>query len=394
MRFPLLPALILLCVNVLIDLYIYCALHSYFRSRFWRRLQAVTAVIFNLALIMIIILPKRVGGDAILAAVMWILYGYLSIYVPKLLWVLSDVLSRLPMLWRAHRWKWMSVMGAVAGLALCIVMWWGALYNRFQIKIVEQTVAIERLPSNFDGLRIAQISDLHVGTFGGDTAFVSQLVDEINSLKPDVIVFTGDIVNRRAEELKPFSSVLSRLKAPLGTYSVMGNHDYGDYYQWRNRNERLRNERALKSMQQRMGWQMLNNSTQWLRLGSDSIALIGVENVGDPPFRTYGDLHKAYRHTDDNNVKVLLSHNPAHWSDDIADKDDMNIDLTLSGHTHAMQIEALGWSPAVWRYPAWGGMYQDTKGRKLYVNIGAGTVGFPARIGATPEITLFTLTRH
>lgn len=394
MRFPLFPALVLLCVNVLIDAYVYCALHSYFRARIWSRIQTVTAVIFNLALVMTICLPKREGGDDVLAAVMWMLYGYLSIYIPKLLWVLTDVLSRLPMLWRGHRWRWMSRSGAVLGVALCAVMWWGALYNRFQTQVVEQTVDIKRLPRNFDGLRIAQISDLHLGTFGGDTAFVSQLVDEINGLNPDVVVFTGDIVNRRTEELEPFTSVLSRLKAPMGTYSIMGNHDYGDYYNWDSHDERLANERDLKSMQERMGWRMLNNSTQWLRKGSDSIALIGVENVGDPPFHTYGDLHKAYPAAGDNNVKVLLSHNPAHWVDDIADNQDMNIDLTLSGHTHAMQIEAFGWSPAAWRYPTWGGMYQDKKGRKLYVNIGVGTVGFPARIGATPEITLFTLTRH
>lgn len=119
-----------------------------------------------------------------------------------------------------------------------------------------------------------------------------------------------------------------------------------------------------------------------------------MENVGDPPFHTYGDLRKAYPETGDGSVKVLLSHNPAHWVNDIADNSDANIDLTLSGHTHAMQMEAFGWSPAVWRYPTWGGMYEDGRGKKLYVNIGAGTVGFPARIGATPEISLFTLTRN
>ncbi len=394
MRFPLLPALILLCVDVLMDVYIYCALYSYFRTRVWRRLQAVTAVIFNLAMVVVICLPKKVGGDGSLAAVMWLLYGYLTIYIPKLLWIITDVLSRLPNLWRGRRWVWMSRFGFGLGFVVFFVMWWGAVYNRFQTQVVEQTVAIERLPRSFDGLRIAQISDLHVGTFGNDTSFVSKLVDQINEMIPDVVVFTGDIVNRRTEEIFPFLPVLSRLKAPMGVYSIMGNHDYGDYYNWPSHADRLANEAELKSLQDSIGWHMLNNSTAWLRKGNDSIALIGVENVGDPPFHTYGDLQKACANAGDGNVKVLLSHNPAHWDSDIADNSANNIDLTLSGHTHAMQIEAFGWSPAVFRYPTWGGMYEDNAGKKLYVNIGAGTVGFPARIGATPEITMFTLTRH
>ena len=138
---------------------------------------------------------------------------------------------------------------------------------------------------------------------------------------------------------------------------------------------------------------MLNNSTEFIRRGNDSIALIGVENVGDPPFNTYGDLDEAYPTLDDPVVKILLSHNPAHWDDDIKDSPDKNIALTLSGHTHAMQMSAFGFSPASWRYPTWGGLYSDNDGHQLYVNIGIGEVAIPARIGATPEITLITLRR-
>ena len=144
--------------------------------------------------------------------------------------------------------------------------------------------------------------------------------------------------------------------------------------------------------QKNAGWRLLLNDTQIIRRGGDSIAIVGVENIGDPPFKIYGSLQKAYPALSDNVTKILLTHNPAHWTDSIADHPNRNIALTLSGHTHAMQIEVAGWSPAVFRYPTWGGLYKDKKGtHQLYVNIGIGTVGFPARIGATPEITVITL---
>lgn len=177
---------------------------------------------------------------------------------------------------------------------------------------------------------------------------------------------------------------------------MLGNHDYGDYMDWPDARAKEENLDLLKALQARMGWKMLNNATDTLRSAAgDSVMLIGVENVGDPPFRTYGDLDAAYPgDLVDPNVKILLSHNPAHWTDDIQDAPDKNIALTLSGHTHAMQIRVLGMSPSRFRYPTWGGLYADSdNAHKLYVNIGLGEVAFPARIGATPEITLITLRR-
>ena len=236
-----------------------------------------------------------------------------------------------------------------------------------------------------------QISDMHLGSYGNDTTFVAKLVDSINALHPDVVFFTGDIVNRCSDELKPFMSVLSRLNAKDGVYSIMGNHDYGDYRNWQNPQDKINDRIKLKDMQRQMGWRMLNNSHDYLRRGSDSIAIVGVENIGDPPFESYGDLNKAYPTPSDSVFKILLTHNPAHWTSAIKDNKSQRFDLTLSGHTHAMQIEFAHISPAVFRYKTWGGMYNDSIGHDLYVNIGTGTVGFPARIGATPEVTLFTL---
>lgn len=390
MRFLLVPALIALVVNVLIDIYIYCALLSYSRHRIWAKLQAWSALVFNAALIVAICLPKRTGNDGDLLAVMWILYAYLSIYIPKILFVLFDALSRLPFLWHRRRWVWMSWTGFWLGLILFLAMWWGALFNRYRIQVCEETIEIAGLAQSFDGLKVAQISDLHVGSYGGDTSFVEKLVQNVNALHPDVIVFTGDLVNRHSDEALPFMDVLSQLSAPMGVYSIMGNHDYGDYYEWPDEQSHRQDVAKMKKRQADMGWKMLNNSHDWLRQGSDSIALIGVENVGDPPFHTYGSLQQAYPEINDGNIKILLSHNPAHWENEIEDQP-TNVHLTLSGHTHAMQMEVLGISPAALRYRNWGGLYHDGRDQQLYVNIGAGEVGFPARIGATPEITLFTL---
>lgn len=391
MRLPLLLVLPVLIVGCLLDLYIYRVARRRCRGRFLPRLQAISAVFFQIVLLLVICWPKKSSSDEGLRTLMWILYAYSSIYVPKAVFVVCDLLGKLPQLFKRARIKTLTWFSAVFCVLLFGLMWWGALINRYRVDVVDVPVAFNDLPEAFEGLRLVQISDLHVGTFGADTSFVDKLVSQINGLKPDVVVFTGDIVNRRTDELLPFVSVLSRIEAPMGVYSVLGNHDYGDYYRWPTEEEKEYNLQQLKGLQADMGWKMLNNSTAWLYAGGDSIALVGVENVGDPPFTVYGDLDVAYPgDLSDDVFKVLLSHNPAHWDEDIASSPDKNIALTLSGHTHAMQMELFGVSPAVWRYPHWGGMYEDNDGHRLYVNIGAGEVGIPTRIGATPELTLFT----
>ncbi|MDE6118857.1 MAG: metallophosphoesterase, partial [Muribaculaceae bacterium] len=281
------------------------------------------------------------------------------------------------------------------GLVTFLGIWWGALVNRFRIQVREVNIEMTGLPDSFDGYRIAQLSDLHVGTYGNDTTFIHDLVEKVNSLNPNLIVFTGDIVNRTTSELVPFVRPFSRLNAPDGVISILGNHDYGDYYNWPSQNAKEQNLEWLMDLQIEMGWELLTNSSTVIygQSASDSLVIVGVENWGDPPFPTYGDLDQAYSTPGDSVTKILLTHNPAHWISCIAPVDTMRFGLTLSGHTHAMQMEIAGFSPAVWRYRTWGGLYQtDDNERPLYVNIGAGTVGVPMRLGATPEITLFTIT--
>ena len=397
MRLPLLLILPLFLLNVLVDWYICRAVRNRCRrgASFWRPFALWSSVACALALVAAVCWPKKSAADSELVGLMWLLYAYFSIYIPKYLFVIFDLVGKIPQLWHRPRIKAFGTCGAVLAVLAFATMWWGALINRYRIDVKEVTYANPALPAAFDGLTIAQISDLHVGTYGADTSYVARVVAEVNALHPDLIVFTGDIVNRRTEELEPFTGVLSRLHAPLGVYSILGNHDYGDYYQWPDESAKKENMELLYRLQDGMGWKLLNNESHTFYAGGDSLVLIGVENIGDPPFPTYGDLDAAYRgDLADEAYKVLLSHNPAHWNDDIADSPDKNIALTLSGHTHAMQIEICGVSPAVFRYKTWGGMYTDAdEAHHLYVNIGIGEVGIPARIGATPEITLFTLTR-
>lgn len=340
----------------------------------------------------VISLPRRSGSDSSLLFVMWSLFSYLSIYLPKYIFILFDTIALIPLLWKRVRWKWLSVAGGVVGLLTFLLMWWGALFNRYAIDVNEVVVEIEGLPTAFDGYRIAQISDLHLGTYNGDTVFVAKLVEELNNLHVDAVMFTGDIVNRNSRELSPYVTTLSKIKVKDGVFSILGNHDYGDYSDWESKEDKQENQLLMLDLQKAMGWKLLVNETEYIYRDNDSVAIIGVGNVGDPPFKNYGSLLTAYPKLDDSVTKILLTHNPAHWEKDICDNQSKNIALTLSGHTHAMQMSLCGVSPAAMRYKCWGGLYIDKSSRqKLYVNVGIGTVALPMRIGATPEITLITL---
>ena len=254
-----------------------------------------------------------------------------------------------------------------------------------EVKRVEYTSS--RLPEGFDGFRMVQLSDLHLGSFALQPGIVRRMVERVNALQPQLILFTGDIVNRRSCELEPFVTILSQLKATYGVYAVLGNHDYGTYYRWPSPEAERENLVQLKQMITDMGWHLLNNEHRFIRCGSDSIALLGVENEGEPPFPQYGDLPRALQGAGEG-FKLLMSHNPIHWRREVLPQSD--VDLTLSGHTHAMQCILWGRSLSELKYPEWHGFYYEGS-RALYVNIGIGYVGFPFRFNALPEITHFTL---
>lgn len=377
--------IIIILLNACVDYVIFRILKSRCRC-IWSCIYASISILITLFVIIVVSLPRRDGSDGQLLFIMWSLFSYFSIYLPKYTFLLSRMLC-----FKKKIVKYISPIGLLLGCICTILMWWGALVNRYEVDIEEVLVEINDLPASFDDYKIAQISDLHLGTFNGDTIFVSKLVDIINTLDVDLVAFTGDIVNRKSEELLPYESLLSRIQAKDGVLSVLGNHDYGDYLDWATPKDKEENLRLMYEINQRMGWDLLLNESKYLYRGNDSIVVIGVENIGDPPFKVYGSLGEANQSLADSTIKILLTHNPAHWEQDIKDNKKYNIALTLSGHTHAMQIELFGFSPSIFRYNYWKGLYKDSLNRYLYVNVGAGTVAMPMRIGATPEITVLTL---
>ncbi len=276
------------------------------------------------------------------------------------------------------------------GAVMFALMVCGSTFGYRHIVVKPFDYADAEIPEAFDGYRIVQLSDLHLGTLRGHADVVRDIVDKVNAERPDLVVFTGDIVNYRADELDVFADELRRIRAKDGVVSVMGNHDYAQYFRWASSDDSLADIRHLQNVQRGMGWRLLLNENIVLRRGNDSLAVVGVENDGLPPFPALADLPKAQRGLREGCFKILLSHDPTHWRRSVVP--DTDIRLTLSGHTHGMQFKLGGFSPASWFYPEWGGPY--TEGRQtLYVSLGTGEVLIPFRVGAWPEVNVITLRR-
>ena len=316
----------------------------------------------------------------------YMLYTFFAILVPKALGMVIYVIGH----WLRQRW--LTVCAFIVAALVFGIMWWGAIVTPGKIEVKEVELAFDRLPDAFDGYRIVQWSDAHLGTYNGCRAIVEKQIQTINDLHPDLICFTGDLVSRETDEAEPYRDLLARLHASDGVFSVLGNHDYDNYVHWNDEKAKEADRKALCELQAVAGWRLLNDDYAIIKRGDDQIVLIGTENFGDHPFEKRGSLARAYSGLNDGNFKIQLQHNPYAWRANTLPNS--NIDLMLAGHTHAWQIMfTLGewrWSPASLRYPEWGGAYCEG-GRWLYVNIGTGMVGTPMRIGATPEITVITL---
>jgi uncharacterized protein len=268
----------------------------------------------------------------------------------------------------------------------------GMISGMFNFTTRSLRLSFKNLPAGFHGFRIVQISDLHLGTFYSSKP-LERAVEQINALRPDVIFFTGDLVNTFSEETKGFTEILGSLNAPLGVYSILGNHDYGDYHRWENDKDKKENFVRLKEIQASMGWRLLTNEHAELLKNGEKITLIGVENWGRGRFSRYGDMERSTKNIPDNPFTVLLSHDPSHWTYEISKRYPF-VDLTFSGHTHGMQfgldLPGMKWSPAKYFYKHWMGLYREGD-QYLYVNRGIGSIGYPGRIGVMPEITLVEL---
>ena len=266
--------------------------------------------------------------------------------------------------------------------------------NKYNYRIKKLSLHYPNLPASFRGLKIVQVSDIHCGSFTHKHA-VQKGVEKILELSPDLILFTGDLVNNEAAEMANYMDVFNQLRAPLGVYSVLGNHDYGDYKSWENKEAKIRNLERLKQIHGELGWKLMMNEHSLLERNGEKIALIGIENWSNKArFPKYGDLKKAYAGTEATPFKILMSHDPSHWDAEVRPRYS-DIDLVLSGHTHGMQfgveIPWLKWSPVQYVYKQWAGLY-EAGSQKLYVNRGFGFIGYPGRVGILPEITLIQLT--
>ena len=286
----------------------------------------------------------------------------------------------------------LSWLGLGVGSALFGTLLYG-FSNKYNYQLRKVKLAFTNLPEAFKGLKIIHISDIHSGSFQNKAA-VNHGVDMILQQQADLVLFTGDLVNDRADEMTEYMDVFNRIKAPLGVFSSLGNHDYGDYVSWPSEAAKKENLNRLKQVHTNLGWRLLMNEHVLLEKGGEKIALLGIENWGAKGrFPKYGKMNEAYPGTEKIPFKILLSHDPSHWDAEVKTKY-TDIDLMLAGHTHGMQFGLenpyFKWSPVKWMYKQWAGLYEDGP-QKLYVNRGYGFIGYPGRVGILPEITMIEL---
>jgi predicted MPP superfamily phosphohydrolase len=294
------------------------------------------------------------------------------------------------------RRKFVSTIALTVAAIPFTSLLYGMYRGKYNYKVLHYELAFDDLPEAFDGYQITHLSDIHCGSLDDKNA-IAYAVDLINEQKSNAILFTGDLVNDRAEEIDVWKSQFSKLSAKDGVFSVLGNHDYGDYVRWNSQTEKHQNFENIKALQGEMGWKLLLNHSHFIEKNGERIALVGVENWGEGGFIKAGDINKAAADVSTTDFKIVMSHDPSHWSAELLSHP-KNFQLTLSGHTHGMQfgIEIPGlikWSPVKYRYEQWAGIYEQGK-KVINVNRGFGFIGYPGRVGIWPEISVITLKRN
>jgi predicted MPP superfamily phosphohydrolase len=400
---------------VLTDIYVFQAIKEAFKKS--RSGIKKTIYIVHWAISLLSVAGLLIYNFAIPAVVAnsyrsYIIVALFITYLSKIFGVFFLLLDDL---YRLMRWLWMKISdpsptkqpGKSKGItrseflskaalisvtAPFITMSYGIISGAHNYRIRRKTVSLPNLPSAFDGLRVGQLSDIHSGSFYNKTA-VTGGVDLLMAEKPDIVFFTGDLVNTEASEVNNYIDVFNKVKAPLGVFSTLGNHDYGDYRSWPSDAAKRQNLDNIIKAHKVMDWDILLNENRTIRIDGEEIVVIGVENWGAGRFSKYGDLKKAYEGTEDKPLKILLSHDPSHWDAEVRPQFS-DIDLTLSGHTHGFQfgveIGNIKWSPSQYIYKQWAGLYQEDD-QYIYVNRGFGFIGYPGRIGILPEITILEL---
>ena len=290
------------------------------------------------------------------------------------------------------RRRFISLVGLGSGAILVGMVLDGIVFGKYRHKARIVRLKLKNLPSNFKGYKIVQISDVHSGSFQNPKN-LQHAIDLINQQNADLVLFTGDMVNNYADEFIPFIDLFSQIKGKDGKFAVLGNHDYGEYGVWKNIDERKNNIPKLIENEKKAGFEMLRNEHRIIERNGEKLYILGVENWGIPPFPQFGDLNKASEGVPPEACKILMSHDPSHF-DAVVKKHPVDVQLTMSGHTHGMQfgidLKNFKWSPVKFKYPKWADLY-ESEGKYLYVNRGFGVIGYPGRVGVLPEITVFEL---
>lgn len=387
------------------------------KSLFYKKILPLVFIIsglfFLLSQLWLFTNPSLYSGPDVYSSVFTLLGLFVLVYLPKtifcifhfledILWFLifliykfGDIVKpsgkKIILHSRKHGIKIISKIGAVISLLLFFALLYSMIFGRFDFQVKQEIVYSNKLPECFNGIKIVQISDLHAGSFGKHKNKLTRAVQKINSLDPDFVFFTGDMINNYAGEMEGWVEILSEIKAQIGKYSILGNHDYGNYSEWDSEFAKEQNLNELIKYHKKIGFELLENESVTISIQNQSINILGVENWGLPPFPIYGDLKKATSEAE-MEFKILLSHDPSHWAAEVVPETD--IDITFSGHTHGFQFGVdlawFQWSPVQYKYPHWAGLYSNG-GQYLYVNKGLGYVGFPGRFGSWPEITLVEL---
>ena len=396
--------LIFIIFYILIDIYAFQAFRTFSKSIWLNGIYIALSV--GVLAVLIYTLTHLDRSNGITIDEMYVLGWFLVFFVPKLILIVfmfgEDIIRILVGVFSAvsgkesfhlpSRRKFISAIALGIAAVPFASLIYGMYKGKYRYRVLSYDLEFDDLPEAFDGYKITQISDVHSGSFDAAEK-IAYGVDLINEQQSDVILFTGDLVNNFASEMNEWTPLFSKLKAKDGVYSVLGNHDYGDYADWETQTAKAQNLQDLKELQAKMGWKLLLNEHRWLEKKGQRIALVGVENWG-AGFKQAGDIDKASAGLKASDFKVLMSHDPSYWSERLKE-DPKNFQLTLSGHTHGMQfgIEIPGfirWSPVQYRYENWAGIYKEA-GRILNVNRGFGYLGYPGRVGIWPEVTVITL---
>ena len=395
--------IILLAVFFIIEIYVYQAIrnittNNYIRIGYWVFTLLAYGIIlywiltFNKAsrdhqqiqlmvsAMMIFVLPK-------LLSVIFLLIGDFTRFVEFGFKYFTAKENYFP-----ERRKFISTTALAAAGIFSLLAIDGIIFGKYRHTVRKIKLRFKNLPENFKGYKIVQISDVHSGSFFNPQK-LQKAIDLINEQDADVVLFTGDMVNNYADEFKPFIPLFKSIKAKDGKFSILGNHDYGDYGAWNSREEKAQNIPTLKNYQAEAGFKLLRNENIALEKNGEKIYLLGVENWGIKPFPQYGDLDKALKGVPEDAIKVLMSHDPTHF-DEVVKKHKTHVHLTLSGHTHGMQfgldLKNIKWSPVKFKYKKWADLY-ESEGKYLYVNRGFGVIAYPGRVGINPEITVIEL---